>query len=194
MKKFMMIVAALFFAAIPARAQDTYPRAEIFGGYSYFSADISIDDPFDDDDAGLFNQREGIHGVGFSVAGNLSRSVGIVGDFSYHKREIEIPGGDDIDFSTFLFLVGPRLTERGNRVEGFVHALVGGVRRKVEDFDSDTNLALGFGGGLDVKVTDNVAIRVFQVDYLPFRERNPFTGDKEWSHNARFQIGATYKW
>ncbi|HWP45307.1 MAG TPA: outer membrane beta-barrel protein [Blastocatellia bacterium] len=194
MRRLMMCFAVLLLAALPARAQDTYPTAEIFGGYSYFSADIEFDDPFDDDDQGFFDEREGIHGFGFSVTGNFHPNIGIVGDFSYHKREIEIPFGNDIDISNFVFLFGPRFTARGDAVDFFGHAMVGGVRNKVENFDSDTELALGFGGGLDIKVTDSFAVRAFQLDYIPMRSRNIFTGDKEWIHNGRFQIGLTYKW
>lgn len=192
MRKFILFFAVLFLAAVPARAQDTYPSAEIFGGYSYLSVDIGFDDPFDDDGEDFFDEREGVHGIGFSVAGNISSSVGIVADMSYHKRELELPG-DDVDFSTFVFLFGPRFTARGDRFDGFVHALVGGARSKVEDFDSETDFALGFGGGLDIKAGDNFAVRLFQLDYIPVRTTNPFTDDGEWIHNLRFQIGGTFR-
>ena len=193
MKKLLLLITILFIASLPVRAQSDYPKAEVFVGYSHFSADINFDDPFDDVDEGdFFSQREGFHGVGFSVAGNLTRHFGVVGDFSYHKKEIELPG-PDIDFSTFAFLFGPRVTTRGNRVEGFAHAMAGGVRRKLEDFDSDTDLALGFGGGLDIKVADSFAIRVVQLDYLPFRDRDFFTGDKQWRHNLRVGVGVTFR-
>jgi opacity protein-like surface antigen len=186
------LLAVLFLVAVSAQAQD-YPKAEIFGGYSYFSRDVSFDDPFDDDDLGFFNEREGLHGFGFSVAGNFHKNLGIVGDFSYHKREIELPG-PDLDFSDFIFLFGPRFTARGDSIDGFVHTLVGGVRSKVEDFDSNTDLALGFGGGVDIKLNESFAIRAVQLDYIPLRSRNPFTLDKEWNHNLRVQVGVTYKW
>jgi hypothetical protein len=71
--------------------------------------------------------------------------------------------------------------------------LIGGVRGKVEDFESNTDLALGFGGGVDIKVHPSVAIRAVQLDYLPFRVRNPITLDKEWSHNLRVQVGLTFR-
>lgn len=193
MKKAILVLAVLFLGASQARAQDSYPSVEVFGGYSYLSTDVSIDDPFDDDGDDFFDEREGFHGVGFSVAGNLSRSVGIVADFSYHKKEIELPG-EDVDISNLLFLIGPRFTARGERVEGFGHVLIGGVRGKVEDLDSDVNFALGFGGGLDIKASDSFAVRLFQIDYIPVRFENPITEDDEWSHNLRFQIGVTYRW
>jgi opacity protein-like surface antigen len=194
MKKVLSLICFILVAAIPIRAQDEYPKVEIFGGYSYLSAGIRFDDPFDDDAAGFFDEREGVHGFGFNIAGNFHRNVGIVADFSYHKRELEAPFGDDVDFSTFNFLFGPRFTARGDRVDGFVHTLIGGVRRKVEDFDSDTELAFGLGGGVDVKVTPNFGIRVIQLDYIPVRSRDIFTLDKDWDHNLRAQVGLTFKW
>lgn len=192
MRKLFLLAAVLLIAATSAQAQNSHPRFEVFGGYSYLSRDISFDDPFDDDAAGFFNQREGVHGLGFSLAGNFHPNVGVVADFSYHKRELELPG-NDIDFSNMVFLFGPRFTARGDRVEGFAHGLIGGVRSKVEDFDSNTDLALGFGGGVDIKVHPSVAIRAVQLDYIPIRVRDPITLDKEWSNNLRVQIGVTFR-
>ena len=193
MKRLVLLFAMFMLAAIPSYAQNDYPKAEVFGGYSHFSADIRFSNPFDPGGQPFFDQREGVHGFGFSVAGNLSKSFGVVGDFSYHKREIEVPG-PDIDFSTFNFLFGPRLTARGDRVEGFGHALIGGVRRRVEGGDSDVDFALGLGGGVDVKVSRNFGIRLVQLDYIPFRDRDPFfPGDKDWRHNLRVQVGATVR-
>jgi hypothetical protein len=180
-----MFAAVLFLSAIPVNAQDSYPSVEIFGGYSYLSLDLNIDLD-DDDDIFDFDEREGNHGFGFSVAGNLSSNVGIVGDFSYHKKEIELPG-PDFDSSTFVFLFGPRFSARGDGVTGFGHVLVGGTRFKLEDFDSDTGFTLGVGGGIDINAGDSVAIRLAQVDYLPTRIGG------EWFNNLRFQIGVVFK-
>jgi opacity protein-like surface antigen len=186
----MMLAAFSLVAAVSAYAQD-HPKIQVFGGYSYFSADVRFDNPFDDDGDDFFDDQQGLHGFGFSVAGNISKSFGIVGDFSYHKRELELPG-NDIDFSTFNYLFGPRFTARGDRIEGFAHGLIGGVRRRVEQGDSDNDLAFGLGGGVDIKVSRNFGIRLVQLDYIPFRDRNLFTLDKEWRHNLRVQVGATF--
>jgi opacity protein-like surface antigen len=192
MKKCLMLFTFLFAVSLPAYAQSDYPKFEVYGGYSYFSADVNFDDPFNNNGAPFFSQREGFHGAGWSGAANLTRSLGGVADFSYHKRSFDV-FGDNLDFSTFAFLFGPRLTARGHRVEGFAHALVGGVRRNLAGF-SDMNLALGLGGGVDVKVTRHFAVRAVQLDYLPFRETDPFTGDKQWRHNLRAGAGLTFRW
>src|SRR5918912_3131456 len=141
MKKFLMLFTFLFVLSLPAYAQGNYPKFEAYGGYSYFSADIHIDDPFNNNGQPFFTQREGFHGAGFSFAGNLSRSLGVVADFSYHKKGIDLFGPPNVDFSTFAYLFGPRVTARGHRVEPFAHALIGGVRRKVKDPTADEVLA-----------------------------------------------------
>ena len=197
MRKFILPLAVLFLAAIPAKAQDEYPTVEIFGGYSYLSVDVGAD--FEDDDFDI-DDRESFHGFGISVAGNVSKNFGIVGDFSYNRKGIEDIVGFDANANITLFLFGPRFTARGDKVDGFVHALIGGARQRITvDVPGDnvnvseTDLALGFGGGVDVKASDMFAVRLFQLDYIPIRGEDPFTGDKQWSHNFRFQIGAVVR-
>jgi opacity protein-like surface antigen len=189
MRKLMMLAVMLFIAAIPARAQNSYPVAEVFGGYSYLSVDTGAD--FNGGIRDFFDNREGFHGVGFSVAGNFSRNFGIVGDFSYNRKKIDL-AINNIKVNELFFLFGPQVYARGRSVTGFAHALVGGVRSKTTSdalgsFGSTTNLALGFGGGVDVNVTDSVAIRLFQADYLPVRAGGT------WFHNLRGQVGITFK-
>jgi hypothetical protein len=192
MKRLVFLFAAYLLATIPAFAQKDYPKAEVYAGYSFFSADININNPFDTGGNPFFREREGFHGVGFSGAVNLTRNFGAVADFSYHRKTFDVPG-PDIKFTTFEFLFGPRITARGDRVEGFAHALIGGVRRKIEDFNSDVDLSLGVGGGVDLKASRNFGIRLFQLDYVPFRDRDPFTGDKEWRQNLRVGVGVTFR-
>jgi len=204
MKRLFMFLAAMLLAAIPANAQSEYPRAEIFGGYSYLSADTGVD--IDEEFEGFFDNRESFHGVGFSVAGNLSRRFGIVADFSYNRKKIGpfgpvivIPGQSavegDFDLNVLFFLFGPRVYARSERVTGFAHALVGGARVKTEaNFpglrvsESDTNFAMGFGGGVDVNLTDNIGVRLIQLDYVPVKMGG------FWLHNLRAQVGVTLRW
>jgi opacity protein-like surface antigen len=209
MKKMLMIVAVTLLAAIPAEAQSEYPAVEIFGGYSYLSADTSGDE---DEDIEILrnplgNNSTDFHGAGFSIAANFSRWFGIVADFSYNRSHVEsppppaIPGVDfvlfDFDYRTFFFMFGPRFYARSDRVTAFGHALIGGVRIKVEggfagfanprQSRSQTDFAMGFGGGVDVNLTNSIGARLFQLDYIPVRS----SGD--WSHNFRAQVGLTFR-
>jgi len=78
--------------ALPASAQD-YPKAEIFGGFSF----AIVDDPID-------FEREAFLGFQTRFAGNLNKSFGIVGDFGGHYRALDLGG------RAYEFMVGPRFT------------------------------------------------------------------------------------
>ncbi len=117
---FFVVVSALLLLALPASAQD-YPKAEIFGGFSY----VNVEDPID-------IEREAFIGFQTSFAGNFNKSFGIVGDFGGQSRFF---GGE-----TYEFMAGPRFTSRGDTATGFVHAMFGGAAFRGFDF-SDTGFA-----------------------------------------------------
>jgi hypothetical protein len=130
------------------------------------------------------------------VAGNFSNTIGVVGDFSFHRREVT-RGAAEIDSSTVSFLFGPRFYARDDDATSFFHAMAGGVRRRTEVGTveaSDTDFALAFGGGFEIGASRSVAIRLFQFDYIPARgEDATRNGDKRWNHNYRFQIGVVIR-
>src|SRR5262249_9510377 len=136
-------------ALLPAMAQDV-PKVEVFGGYSWAGGNF--------------------HGWNASVTGNVTRRLGIVGDFSGHYGS-EL-GSIRISQEAHSVLVGPRLSFPGKRVSPFVYALFGATRfqesatiagQKLSA--TDTGFSSALGGGLDVRVNDRLAIRAFQIDY-----------------------------
>ncbi len=173
MRKVFMFLAALFLAAAPAKAQSDYPSSEIFGGYAYMSSDTGFD-------------RENMHGWGVSFAGNVSEKWGFVAEFSGLYGETQFIA-TDLDHNVTTFMFGPRYSGRSGAATGFAHVLVGGARIRIEN-TSATKLALAVGGGVDVNVSDNIAIRAVQADYLPIRSF--FDG---WTHNLRLQTGVVIK-
>lgn len=140
-------------------AQDSHPRAEIFGGFSYLPADGS-DFP-----------RRNSYGFQASLSGNISRWFGIVADFGGQYRKVTDLGpgfpGVTVNTSVFEYMAGPRFAVRRERFTFFTHALVGGAtgRSGLSGF-SDSNFALGGGAGLDINLGDRVALRAFQLDYV----------------------------
>jgi opacity protein-like surface antigen len=175
MRKLFLLAAVLFVAAPTARAQDSYPSSEIFGGYAYLNADDVI---------GFGN--ESLHGFGLSFAGNLGPRVGLIAEISGHYGNISIPGGD-VNINAYTFLFGPRFSARSDAATAFGHVLLGGARVKIEDFDTGTHYAMAIGGGVDLNVSKSVAIRLVQADYVPIR----FGG--EWLHNFRVMTGVVFK-
>jgi hypothetical protein len=109
----------------------------------------------------------------------------------------------------YNFLGGVQVKDNakeGSRVRPFGHAMIGAAHAKAEidssffnstfcqqvgtncrgfiDSDSsDTGFSAALGGGLDIKASNRVSIRAFQVDYNP----NRFNGSTD--HNFRFGFG-----
>jgi opacity protein-like surface antigen len=159
----LMIAATLLFVTAPALAQE-YPRVELFGGYSALVA-------------GELDNLDHANGIGAEFAGNFTRYFGLVTEFAIHREN---------DQRTYSAYIGPRLSFRGERVTFFIHALAGGLRAP-NGGGSLTVASLAGGGGLDLNVSDNVAIRLFQVDYTPAR----YNG--RWISLYRGQTGVTFK-
>jgi outer membrane protein with beta-barrel domain len=151
MRKHLWVICLVVFAYLPAAAQDT-PKVEVFGGYSWAGGNF--------------------HGWNTSVTGNLSKSFGLVADFSGHYGS-EVDGPIFVDEDAHSFLFGPRFSHRGKRLTPFAYALFG-VTRFHESAtisgqrlsDADTGFSSALGGGLDVAVSKHVAIRAFQLDYF----------------------------
>lgn len=178
MRKLFFIAALLSFALpFMAQAQDA-PKVEIFGGYSYLRAD--------DDNGGI-----DLHGWNASTAVNINKWVGIAADFSGHYGEASVGLPNKADVSGYLFLVGPRFSYRKHKVlTPFGHVLLGAARQNISvrtatgKFSTDDSaFALAIGGGLDATVHPNLAIRLFQTDYVLTR----FNDDSQ--HNFRLSTG-----
>ncbi len=185
MRKLVLITGVLVLLPLSLIAQEI-PKAELFTGYSL-----------------LRMEKTNLHGVNVSLGTNLNRNLAIVTDFSGNfgsSNERVFGLSSDIDFSSFSFAIGPRAGERFNdRWNIFVHALIGATRLKVkgtlegpiltQTFSESTTAVTGFfGGGIDMKVSESVSIRLLQVDYLIFRGRGDLgTGAK--TEGARLSFG-----
>ena len=188
MRKLFMFLAVLLLAAISTQAQESYPKVEIYGGYSFFNSN-------------QFPDRENLNtpGFGASIAGNLSKNFGLAAEISGHYGQVTLPGlvpgatVPEFDADVYTFLLGPRVTSRKTGFDLFGHVLFGGARTKVEGFESDTDFAMAVGGGLDINVSKRIAVRIFQVDYLPIKSDGNIFRNEEWSHNVRFQIGVVFR-
>jgi outer membrane protein with beta-barrel domain len=151
MKKTFWVICVILIVGLPAAAQDT-PKVEVFGGYSWAGGNF--------------------HGWNTSVTGNVSKSFGLVADISGHYGS-EVDGPFLINQDAHSFHFGPRFAHRGTRCTPFVYALFGVTRFHERATisgqrfsESDTGFSSVLGGGLDVRVSDRLAIRAFQLDYF----------------------------
>jgi opacity protein-like surface antigen len=207
MQKLLWMLLLIVLCAPIAAAQDKR-RVEIFGGFSYLMTDL------DEEDAPL-DRFDGLDGFTVAVTGYVTKRLGITGDFSAHYRKNveEFPGGT-VSFRSrnYNFLAGPQYKfHNRHRATPFIHALAGVANNRftidaipsgattpiASDSLSLTDFALAIGGGLDIRVSDRISIRAFQLDYNPVfvRSRTVDLGDIDSRRldNLRFSIGIVFK-
>jgi hypothetical protein len=166
-KVFWIWLFSMGLISINAMAQQEFPRAEIFGGYSYFRANP---------------EKVNLNGWNANVSGNLTHYFGIEGDISGHYASLS----RNVDVNSYTFMAGPKLAYRMERIVPFAHFLIGASRSASESFGvhfSDYALATIIGGGIDIKLDKRFAIRAAQADYLMTR----FNDERQ--NNFRFSVG-----
>ena len=198
MRRILFVVAALAFVSVSAQAQDT-PKVEFWGTYAITVADVDVLD------------NETLHGFGVGIQGNVNKWFGLVGEFtSGHGASgpvtIQVPGAiiliPELDVRVRTYLFGPRVSYRTKPVTVFGHFLLGAGTVKLNDEqgsgvdESNTEFAFAVGGGLDVNLHKNFAIRAAQFDYVPIHtdiNERVGGGTSSWLHNSRFQLGVVVK-
>jgi len=224
---FVLLVISMSAVAVPCNAQVVGKNLKIFAGYSNLQAEglQNNNTPPNLFDSDFFRDRTTLHGIDASVTGAY-KGVGITGDVSYnrHSLDSDVAGGghgnDDLDIA--YFLAGPAFHYAGNRrVEPFARILAGAAytRRDVSvvfnngasttssSFSTNaTSFAMGFGGGLDVRLgAGPVRLRLIQIDYTPifFRDRainvlgnagaiQPFNLEGDRADNVRVAVGFVF--
>jgi len=173
MRKLFILVAVILATAGSAVAQD-FPKAEIFGGYQYIRFN-----------PGGGSTGSNCQGGAGSVAGNLNHWFGVVGDFGACKVT-GLPSGTSAHLVNYLF--GPKLTYRSRgKLSPFAQVLFGGERIS-GSASGLSSFAMAFGGGADYEMTNHVAIRLIQAEYLYTK----FGGTHQ--NNARISAGIVYRW
>jgi hypothetical protein len=169
------------------------PKVEIFGGYSFARQ-------------GDTNIAKGWNGA---VAGNFNKWFGIASDVSghYYSEDVLVVQGLSsvsvaADAKLHSFLAGPRFTARQGRLASFGHVLFGGAHTRVTGSattgtstisvsDSSTGFSFAAGGGVDIGISDSMAIRAIQADFRQFRF--DFSGTKDTSNGVRLSAGIVFR-
>jgi len=194
-------------AAAPARAAGrsyvSYPRVELFLGYSYLRGVPTLSPG---------NRMDSLNGGSANVAFNLNRTLGIVADVGgFNASEIQLTGAganparvSDASGTAFTFMVGPRLSYRKyERITPFAQVLVGGIHASAVTLSnctgalctplpSENSLALTAGAGVDLKLTRRVALRLVQAEYMMTDFANLSTGDRQTQNDIRLSSGLVF--
>ena len=205
-----------------AQSSDDYNKWEVYGGYSLGRFESNITkasftssngtQTFTDlcsaatgqqigpNSQKFFCTRRNFNGLEGSITYNLSRYIGIKGDFTGHFKTQSFvdrftpPGVTQTLANTehlYNFLAGVQIknNSRSARIKPFAHALAGFARytnRQQQTLDlfpqfnftiedRETSFAMKLGGGLDIRAGKRLDIRVIEVDYNPVfaGDRNP---------------------
>ncbi len=179
------------------------PRFELFLGYSYVRAVPALADG---------NRLVWLNGGSTSVAFNVNRYLGLVGDFgAYTNSQVRFTGAytstvdvDNPNVAVLSYLFGPRLSFRHHdRLTPFAQALFGGVRANQISLKGCTSnctilpvqdsFAMTAGGGLDLRVNHHIAIRVIQAEYLMTRFTSYTTGSAGTQNDMRLSAGIVFR-
>jgi opacity protein-like surface antigen len=161
--------------ALPAKAQDATPKAELYAGYDYLRVN-------DLGDAYNFNGGSG------QFAYNASDWLGIVGDLGGYYTSSGFRAG------LFSFLFGPRINFRGHGLGGhgemtpFAQVLFGGAHSI--DNSPLNAFAMTAGGGIEYKISEHFAIRHVQAEYLLTKFMN---GVSNRQNSFRYSAGIVFR-
>jgi hypothetical protein len=199
-----LFMAALFIACTaPFTFAQTssggdYNKYDIYVGYSHNRVDTGFNDP----NQNFISNREGFNGVEAFAKGNVSRYVGIVGDYSFHRKSFNdsfttttgtTAVSVDVDLHTLMGGVEFKDNAKETKVKPFGRVLAGFQhdRAKVNGFTgldtNETGFSAAIGGGLDFRVSPRVDFRAIQVDYNPTH----LGGDTQ--HNFRIGVGIIFR-
>jgi opacity protein-like surface antigen len=177
-RKFALLLAVVMAASLFCAAADK-PAVEIFGGYSYFRADMNSSD-----------SNQNMNGWDGAVTVPFNRYLGLTADIGgvYKTIPATLAGGYSYKFNEYNFLFGPTLSYRSkSKLTPFVHALFGDSHAKVTASGvsvTDNSFAMAVGGGLDYKLTKHFSLRPGQFDWI----RTSFSGTSQ--NNLRYSVGA----
>jgi opacity protein-like surface antigen len=165
---------ALLFAmfSLAAAAQESAPKAEVFGGYQYTRFDGGLN----------------ANGWNMALTGNLNHWFGVAADFSgAYKSQ------SGVSFNNYTYTFGPVVSLRRNEnFTPFAHFLAGGFRSSAASGGlsaSDGGFAMMLGGGVDVKVSQRVAVRAIQFDWLSLHANGGSS-----NNNARISTGLLFRY
>lgn len=184
LRPFLLLLVATMFA--PAAFAQDYSHYEFYVGYAYERADNNAA-TFDRNGRTQFNgrsvvfedRRENYNGFHAEFNQNITRHVGIVTSFTgtyNNSGYLDLRSGRVFGArkQRYDLMIGPRYNFRGETVTPFIEALAGVTHMRVGFDDTLTNckraetaFAMAFGGGLDVRASDHIDVRVIQVDYIP---------------------------
>ena len=139
----MMVCASLWLAG-----QEPAPKAELFGGYSWYQLGGKVD------------------------GAKVPYLNGVVGQFVLNSAQfpesgfvVDVNSHSNSSASAFNLAFGSRFGWQVRRFRPFADALMGFQRFSPKGGSSEIKPSFTFGGGLDMRISPKISVRVLQVSY-----------------------------
>lgn len=169
-----------------AEVGGTSYRYEIFAGYGYTGINQ------------VNGSRYGLQGPEITLTRDWGKHFGIVADGAYYKYPLRSAPGfpNPGDPSVYSALFGPMFhTNIFGNFSGFVQALLGVEHTGGENMNPSTSFAGGYGGGMEYKLSNHLALRAAGDDIAAsFSLINPGPGySPHKTRSSRATFGVVYK-
>ncbi len=179
------------------------PAWELFLGYSYIRAIPGQRN---------WNRVSWLNGGSTSLAYNLNRFVGLVGDFGgYASSQVRLVGPGinpaivhEGDGKVFTYLAGPRFSYRtSSRVTPFAQVLAGVAHANTVNISNcvgtgcsplfaQTAFAMTSGAGVDLRVRHHIALRLIQAEYMMTQFADPTVAGHNSQNDVRLSTGVVF--
>jgi opacity protein-like surface antigen len=189
MRKLLALSAVVLFLTAGS-ASKAFSQVELFGGYSHLGLNNAPS-----------NVGSGSNGWDGSAYLHLLGPWGAEADFSNHYGVSPVlpSNGGTYFVPQFTELYGPRFTLALPKIHPFVHALFGTVHGQAavplpapasgSSIVSENAFGLAFGGGINVKATQHIWLRLIQVDYIRSQFSNNGQNETRISAGLVFRFG-----
>jgi opacity protein-like surface antigen len=176
---FASLIACLLLAAAPK----AYSQVEVYGGYSHLSLNGTPSNMGSSSNGWAGGAY--LHLLGpWGVEADYSNDYGVSPTLQFSGNPYYVP--------RFTELYGPRFTLTLPRIHPYVHALVGTVNGTAQTFTgrvSENAFGMAFGGGVNVKATQHIWVRLVQLDYIRAQFTNNSQNDMRVSAGLVFRFG-----
>jgi opacity protein-like surface antigen len=179
MVRALVVVLALLFLALPAAAQDDFPRIEMSMGYANVGLPCC---------SGTIGESSRHSGFSTTQGFNLTRVLGVENYFGYYGLGGKNTLGTNVSLITNLF--GAKLAARTERAVPYFVAGIGLGYLTDEVSFGQSSLAARIGPGVDIKMNESMA---FKVDFtrLSLHQRFSETGGG-WSTGWNLSTGIVF--
>ncbi len=163
-----LIAALCTFASLAAAQDQPAPKWELYGGYSFLYPNSTLHGQLPGALLPLSSALESNpRGGGLSVTYDFSRWLGLTLDASTNSNSGEVGLAKRIDDAAFSNIsIGPKITFRSAHFSPFLEGLVGAHRLSPDAFHDVTKLGFMVGGGIDINLSQHIALRIIRADYV----------------------------